>query len=855
MSTRNVKVVTMSTNHALRQLWWKECRQLIPLVLLIVVVAIGLAGLSWISSLFQGHRQTLESPGGVYGTAFVLALFAPCLFALGAGGVLIGQEKESGTLNWLRGLPISRSQVVGSKVLAGVVGLIAAWLVCGLIALLVLSNQRSVAWWDTQNWLLYSVFLLMTSMAVCWRLRSGLVAMLVMVPISFLPMLLATIHLQVATWNRGGWDNFDFQWLVSFWLAIGTVVSAVLVWRFAFRELGPSKTHGWSWLTAWTLVPRRQIVRTSIVGRAVNAPLAALLWQHARLNRPLLVWAVGGLVVAAIFLWIALLREQVVNATGYLFVFANWLSVGISLLGAAAFQGDAARQQIRFLADRGVSPRFVWWSRQAIPVSIIAMSLAAFVLMIYLWGIQARGASLSDLALAVAVVFLASGWIYSVTQWVSQLTASPVIALVACPICGWVVVWILLPLAATQFEAPLGLLAVAGLLPLVITRIQVRRWMDRRFGKSYWVRHAAGLLLFLMLPAAPLLWEMATGPRIDRRIARQLDAEVRQVNLLPQQLDELVLSVKDQRGLDVPLAAEPDPTVTAESDDEPAGGVSYSLTEEKDRLQRLIADQLDRSSGPLHVASLPAINFLRTRAILARLTSPESVEEAAELELRYRNCMDLLLKSAQGLRRSQRLIEQDAADQVEIGLLREVLHEGAEARLGGPLYQQLVEHLGNMEVRNVARRRAVAALWWQRGRTGQASAHENDLGGDYLQATRHIPSVAGLPGGLRSQLSLRQRSGVAIGELWRLVSSSPDANTTSRLQRIALYTAGTTGPVTDGLAAPYLRADDPQRYVEQMGDAHQLRLASQWYAGWEQLARQLAEHGVVDPNQAKGSTP
>ena len=187
----------MHRNVALRRLWWKESRQLLPLVGLLVSVGAILQLLVVLLPL--GNHFPWRQ------TAALLGM--PGLFAAGAGALLVGQEKESRTLNWLRSLPLPSSDLVRTKLLVALLGLSIVWTASLLL------GWTTGAWNTIRDgrgseliWPLHSLFLMLVGLATAWRLRSSLIALLLVVPIACIPLLLAGLHQSTIDWKSSHWN-------------------------------------------------------------------------------------------------------------------------------------------------------------------------------------------------------------------------------------------------------------------------------------------------------------------------------------------------------------------------------------------------------------------------------------------------------------------------------------------------------------------------------------------------------------------------------------------------------------------------------------------------------------------------
>jgi len=112
----------MNEQSAMRALIRKDVSIVLPLV------AIG-----WITCLicnlllFLGWQYWDFASRSLYTSSMTLWVMIPGLVSFGTASMLIGTEEDSGTLNWLRTLPISWQQVAVSKLTVG----LAAFFRCG----------------------------------------------------------------------------------------------------------------------------------------------------------------------------------------------------------------------------------------------------------------------------------------------------------------------------------------------------------------------------------------------------------------------------------------------------------------------------------------------------------------------------------------------------------------------------------------------------------------------------------------------------------------------------------------------------------------------------------------------------
>ena len=172
-----------------RRLWWKETRQLFPLVFLLVTMVPIMLLVYFVSDTPWRYKSTLEQAIN-WPAYFILGL--PGMFAIGVGGLLIGKEKELRTLNWLSSLPIGSKKLVATKLNSGLAALLIVWLVCAPIAawLIGTAPADSTKLQIISYWIAYSLFLLTWSMAINWRLQSLFASLLTLVGVALVPPIL-----------------------------------------------------------------------------------------------------------------------------------------------------------------------------------------------------------------------------------------------------------------------------------------------------------------------------------------------------------------------------------------------------------------------------------------------------------------------------------------------------------------------------------------------------------------------------------------------------------------------------------------------------------------------------------------
>lgn len=797
----------MNDRLALQRLWWKELRQLLPMLLLLPALALVLLGLYLLSGNIK-HDAT---------AAVIFTFGMPGLFAVGAGALLVGQEKELRTIQWLAGLPIPPRRIVRVKVAASLVGLVILWGISALVyAAAVSIEPRLPAELSWETWPSHSLYVLLAGFALAWWANSALVALLLVVPVSLIPPVIAYGIDSWWPWQQATAEIHSHTTLLVCQLACSAIALG-LSDRLGQRNLAPAATGPASPSDRVLALDRYRSASQRAGYGQVQSPYPALIWQFAMQIRG---WLLGNIALLAAALIIVTLGDHrwVPLAILAAFLATSWLGVSV-------FQSDTSKGQIRFLADRGIAPRAIWMTRHAIPASI----LAVFVLALVLISVALLPEVLPPLGrgmIAMPLYGFALALIYLVTHWAGQTIASPIVSAVAAPLIALAAIaygsFAVVSLGMPWWLAPLVLL-----IPPIATLTMTRRWMDRRLGLSYWASHGGFLTATLLIPAVPLLISLARQPAMPADVAREL-AQVAEANRgFVVKTHELVLGNGSRAPQEAPPRTSP-PVVSL------AALWEQQLDQVDDQLQAL------PTAVGLGTSGVRVIDLLKNVAVLTRMSLQSPAGAANDSETSdpqqaqriHRRSIDLLSQIARRMRVSPHLIDQDTADLLEIWLLRELRRPGARPLVGEPLYDTVAAVLADQASRNRARRRALA-LSWQRYQDESSTSNfpVNRLGGYELES---LQSGSGTLGG---KILTRRRAGRAVSELWQLAQGGEQAVTPERLSRLARLVGRPAGSYGIGPAGDYLRADDVDRLaiVESASSAP----ASQWFAGWEQQAVEL----------------
>jgi hypothetical protein len=707
--------------------------------------------------------------------------------------------------------------------------------------------------WTSVSWVLHSLFLLFAGITLAWRIRSALAALLWLAPVSLIPLAIAYFVDSVRLWDfRFGSDPADYTLIASQCFCI--VVALLMADSSGRANLMPQPAGGSSvnsYLPARLLpwLPAKDRYRTDerLAGyHQIQSPMPALVWQFILQSRILLIGTSAMLAVAAIVVAatdIARAGDAGIPLVMLLgFVASSWLGVSV-------FQGDSAQQRIRFLADRGISPRLVWFTRHAAPVGVLAIFLGVLVLIGTLLAASGRAGNLSDAAGAVAMAALSIAVLYLASQWFSQVVASPIVSTIAAPFMSIATISYV-AFAVFSLGTPWWLLAMLAPVPLIATYVMMRRWMDRRFGWTYWTSHAAFLGVMLFVPAGPLLFAVTTVPGMPSSVAKELAEANRGVSHAGLAPIELVLTslvgmqgdASEAGGLPMGDDSGDDsdqPTPNEDSDD--AVTLDNDARLDDDSHLDAIKRQLEASNAPVSASSVLVLDYLHNTLTLSRMRLQQDAAEASGLGNdpktmeRYRRVIGLMADIARLMRMSPRVIEQDVADLLEITLLLEARRPAAVEWFGESLHGRTLAILADGARRTAARRRAVASSWMQFELENRSSKFPASTFGGYPVDTfgpDNAPTLVGIH-------TRRRQVGLAVAELWKLAKGGPAAATPETLGKIARLWRRGEGRYGIGIAGPYLRADDLDRFVHPGFRSGVMGIGNQWFGDWERQAAEI----------------
>ncbi|MEQ1825277.1 MAG: hypothetical protein ABL921_05000 [Pirellula sp.] len=743
-----------ASNRVLRGLAWKEIRQTIPLF----VMLLGLELLLHLLVLASSRGSGLEMHK-------LFLVLIPNLFAVGYGAISVSQDKEQRTILWLNSLPIRPADILCVKLSLGLVGLLAVWLASLLMSSIFNAGvHRSdlIQFRHNTNdlippflWPLNSVFLLFLGIATAWRWQSVLVALFMVVPLATLPTLfglIETMWLDLTGHMASEIRLSGPLQLLNYLLP--TMLFAWLGWRFGYAFLTASnRPHRIT--SAWHMFDIRES-RGSSLPKSSQGLASSLVWQFAWQNRLVPLAIVSAIVLPAVLMLFFRPTENLDKhpEAVALPLVAGWLVA--CWLSASVFQSDGVQGRIRFLAERGIAPGTIWWTRQIVPASIIALATFVMALVIGIAQFVIRGETHGGIASTIPLIALGfpiSFAIFSAGQWYGQVFRSPIASIVTVPAAMLAVVGYV-AFAVYELGSPIWLVCISFGIGILATRVMMHPWMDGRTGIRYLLGHLGFFVVALVLPAIPFLTTMATYPSMPssayyefQEQASRLRGGMSQPIGLVQKprsdeinVDELMSGLQGMGKI-----AGGGEITDAEIDVAPVRTETYEL--KKLGFIEQIQSRLDAYESQLASTSDPiqfdqSVTFVAAEATLSGINLKESAGDPLVQE-RYRRAMSLLNQIDTRVRKSWRLVDQEGADRLECWMLEQVRDPNARDRLGPTLFASIVRSLGDREGRMQARRRAIVLSWYD----GIRPTKQLTLGG------LNIPNSTKLHGTMRAQLA------------------------------------------------------------------------------------------------------
>jgi hypothetical protein len=272
-------------------------------------------------------------------------------------------------------------------------------------------------------------------------------------------------------------------------------------------------------------------------GRGRSRVLCFLCWKESAESRRFFQYLLGSSILVAVFAGYSMhatvefdphLRVKPSNAAPFLVITAV---VSIFVCGLMSFRGEQSGDSYRLLSDRGVSPGYVWASKQIVWLTrlfLMVLIVVAIVVAVaggrfyyLLWLISDPTTPLGDVDLAPPVFsLLTSGLVYfSICQMASltwRRAALSIFSALLC--CSLMAMW---QSTASHFDVPV-FVAALPLAPalLLMTRLRTRSWLtgDDRF-KRWLLPGLMGVLGIVACWLTTATWRIYEVPSAEPLVA------------------------------------------------------------------------------------------------------------------------------------------------------------------------------------------------------------------------------------------------------------------------------------------------------------------------------------------------
>jgi hypothetical protein len=805
----------MPFHPATRGLIWKETRQLMPLVGIVVLVG----GIVTVTSAIIA---AISPPVTQLSTSILWSL--PACFAAGAAALLVGQEKELQTVSWLSGLPSQPSRVIAVKLLVASLGLLGMWLLTTVTFLLwgflgtevpefVIGRQNIWPADYAPEFFVQSFLILGCGFYAAWKMDSIFAGLVLLVPLAIGPFLIQQLF-------NGIHHQYTGARVVPPGISTAVFFGTSIVWTFGFaylsvraamRYLSPQPAATPAQLDSPRLLDAWRPTVTVVPEQSLRRPLSAFVWQAVAHQR----WALMLILVLLVAGAAGMVRLGDGRDRIWELVSVAAASLAISWLGVRAFAGDGAAARLRFLADRGVSPHQAWWGRQIVALSLLSLALLSYF--VISWGVL-TGTTDENVIASVAMIAVAVCAVYSISQWVSQsiqmLAGSAVIA----PIVAVVgLVWG--GITVRYFGTSLLVLILTSLIPLLATRVMMRRYMD---GARDWRTVAASIfvaMLLFLVPTVPCVVAIVTAPRLSPHRAQQLQAEAAQIEPVP--------TVKR-----MPVSTFADDSAIIFLSGRERLQLYQSIEIDPEELFVPLADHLAADDAAVSIDAY-RVNLMIKSATHARAKFELAVEDARATE-RLVNWINSITEWTIRLRRSHQLADQISADLFEIWLL-DALQAESIRTLAGIDLATAGQLLGNSDVRHRARRNAVLVSW---KRSGDVDAKPGKI---RSRDRLFEPPVANSQSQVAWWFTRKNIADLMAATVIDLIDAGSRGESTAA-QRLELCRwleridcGSPDSPYSDHFRE---HASLTERYAHWRSTAQSI--ATLWFAPWEDQARQLA---------------
>ena len=807
------------------QLAIKECRQLLPLVAMLVGLAIFLSLVLPLANATSWNRNTWQT----WQTWRTMLAFSPAvLFAVGAGSMSVGQEKESGSLAWLSWLPVGPLDLVIIK-----------WMVsAGLVIVLLTAGTL----WAPPSWnrfglndpssslsiesiSLQAFLLLSTGMATAWAMQNTFASLVTIAPVAMMPWMISAV---AAGLRPGTLPQTEQTWTKVLTCVLTLVMVGLVVW------LGNRNLRGQTfgvWTGPRDTSPTREGFqppggRFDLWPAPVRDSLTAmtqLWWSHHRW----FVSLIALMLVSSGLVWvIAGSGQEGLNWLGRygLFLFAPLAPISAAWLGVAAHQGDGSSGGLKFLSDRGVSPFAIWLGRHLPPVTLLAgWSMLVFAISLLLrWGQTDRLPTLSLLGCVLSALV-----IYGISQFVAMVFRPLAASILLSMVLGSLGLTAL-AIAPYSLGTPLILILIAALVPWAASLMMISDYADDHRGPRFWSVAVAAILVFLLLVSWPVVPVSLRSNPVDADELTKWSQQASETE--PFVMTRFYLPPSADNGLpNAPLR----------------DVVQWSLRGSLDAASVLsVVTTQSLAAGPDFAALSPrnavvlsegeTDNFLNHLSLwVGRLElTPDDRQVRQQTEAWFVGLGDVVAAA----RRGPSLQSQCFADVIEIELTRQLILLRESGVVDRDFARPLGKVLSDATLRHDGRRRGILRAWTRSGREMNQGTYDREFGRTEIAV-----------GSLDTPGLWYWEKPHFIDQYTKTLLSLCDGGTPGQtdaaLRRLHALNFGDELPFHRGPYGPKFRVNEIQSPPSVVMSGKYA--GSHWSGSWEKLAGELFQSGEV----------
>lgn len=417
----------MNHQAIMRRLVWKDIITIKPLVLagaICVVLFNLLALMIW----HVNDGSTVD----LFQASIAMWIAMPNFVALGAAAMLVGTEEDSGTMNWLRTLPVRWQQVAAAKLSVAVAAVLLTTVLSTLVFWLIYlrwefagipSVSGDINVWSVLVSAFFTLLLLLLGFVATYLIRPPVMALIALVPVyGAVATLCGIFAVEFERINREAAPLYLVFAGVSV-LFVSWLLQQLLARR---RLLLPLESV---FARAAAAIPSSSDFRPSALPvHSRPSEVVSLLWQQLRQTGPLCIT----LLLASTLSWIMYCGTRR-HGIEFYHIFGGvaplLIMLSASWFGAIVFYSDNVNRRCGFFADRGISPSRVWWTRMLPPsIALLLLTVAVGSVALTVGNDGWFGVGSNSLPfIAVGIVLFAFG------QLVSQWSHRPILAFFAAP--------------------------------------------------------------------------------------------------------------------------------------------------------------------------------------------------------------------------------------------------------------------------------------------------------------------------------------------------------------------------------------------------------------------------------------